>query len=122
MARPKRAFTDDEIELMGQYALNGGLNNTIAVVMNIPMATLKRRFGKMLMRKRAERKLILRENQTKQAKTSVDMQKFLGQNELGQTNKQVIETKTTIKEYTEAELEASRAAATVYKLRLSGGR
>ena len=121
MARPKRVFSEREIKLIGFYALNGGRNQTIANAMDMPVNTLKNRFLKLLQKNRAIRKLKLAHNQTRQSKTSSDMAKFLGVNELEQANKQVIETKTTIKEYTEAELAAGRAAARVYKLRLAGG-
>ncbi len=119
--RPKSTFSDEQIQEMSDYALNGCQNNTIATIMDIPMTSLKRHFGKLLTKKRCERKFKLREAQTKLVKNNPAMAIFLGKNELNQTDKQVIETKTTIKEYTEAELEAGRAAARVYKLRLAGG-
>ena len=121
MARPKRVFTDEEIQQMEEYALDGCQNGTIATLMEIPNSTLIRRFSKKLTKKRAERKQRLRLIQTNLALSNPAMAIFLGKNELNQTDKQVIETKTTIKEYTEAEIEAGRAAAKTYKLNLCRG-
>ena len=119
VGRPKRQFSDEEVQNMEQYALEGCQNNTIATILDIPMTTLKRRFGKLLTKKRCERKQVLRAIQLNLALANPAMAIFLGKNELNQTDKQVIETKSTIKEYSEAELEAFRAAARVYKLRLA---
>lgn len=47
---------DEQIEQMQEYALAGCQNNTIATKINIPIETLTRRFGKLLTKKRAERK------------------------------------------------------------------
>ena len=91
MARPKREFTDEQIQEMEEYALNGGQNGTIATAMAIPLTTLIRRFGKLLTKKRAERKLKLRTTQTALATSNPAMAIFLGKNELNQTDKQIIE-------------------------------
>lgn len=93
MARPKREFSDEQINEMQNYAFNGCQNNTIATLMDIPIETLVRRFGKLLTKKRAERKWALRMAQTSKAIDSKDtgMLCFLGKNELGQTDKQTTE-------------------------------
>ena len=90
MARPKREFTQHEKNLIARYALNGGKNNTIAMALNMPVNTLTNRFDKLLKKCRAKRKLKLAGYQTRQSKTSSDMAKFLGKNELGQVDKQTI--------------------------------
>lgn len=73
-------------------AFNGCQNNTIATLMDIPINTLIRHFGKLLTKKRAERKNALREAQTQKAIKTKDtaMLCFLGKNELDQTDKQEI--------------------------------
>ena len=113
MARPKRQFTKDEIEQMEEYALNGGQNGTIATAMNIPFNTLKRHFGKRLTKKRAERKLILRERQTLLAIANPAMAIFLGKNELGQVDKQVIVDESKQRELDEAQKAEARRIASI---------
>lgn len=92
MGRPLREFTDEQINQMQDYALAGCQNNTIATIMDIPIETLTRRFGKILTKKRAERKYNIRQAQSDKALISKDtgMLCFLGKNELGQTDKQEI--------------------------------
>lgn len=117
MARPKRVFTEREIKLIGYYALNGGKNNTIATALDMPVNTLTNRFLKLLQKNRAVRKLKLAHNQTRQARTSTDMAKFLGKNELGQVDKQVIETEATEKaKLNEAETKEARKIANILNL------
>jgi hypothetical protein len=120
MARPKKVFTEEEIQQMEEYALDGCQNNTISTLMDIANNTLIRRFGKRLTKKRCERKQRLRLIQTNLALSNPAMAIFLGKNELGQVDKQVIETKTEIRAVPEAEKEATDAACKVYKLKLAG--
>ena len=88
IGRPLRVFTPEQIDQMQQYALNGCVNNTIASLMDIPIDTLERRFKKVLIKKRAERKNILRIAQNKAVTAGVpSMLIFLGKNDLGQTDK-----------------------------------
>jgi len=94
MARPKRQFTDEEEQKIEQYARNNCYDRTISTALDIPIMTLKRRFGTKIRRWRAQGKVELREVQRKLAKTSPDMAKFLGKNELGQVDKQEIKTET----------------------------
>lgn len=116
--RPRRTFSEEQVQEIERLALMNCQNNTIAVAMQIPLMTLKRSFGKKIIHWRAKYKTKLRENQANLSKTSADMCKFLGQNVLGQTNKQVLETKQTAPEITEAQRKATEAAAHEYKLRL----
>ena len=89
--RPKRKFTDEQVALMEKYALAGCQNNTIATLMDIPIETLVRRFGKLLTKKRCERKYNLRVAQNALCLTHPGMAIFLGKNELGQKDKQEYE-------------------------------
>ena len=120
MARPKRVFSAEEEQKIEEYARNNCYDRTISTALDIPIVTLKRRFGTKIRKWRAKGKVDLRQWQRDLAVTHPAMAQFLGKNELNQTDKQVIETKATIKEYTEAELAAGREAARVYKLRLAG--
>lgn len=110
--RPKRVFTDEEIQLMEQYARNNCYDNTIAVALDIPMNSLKRHYGKKIQRWRAQGKVDLRHTQRLLAQTSSDMAKFLGKNELKQVDRQEIKQETTeIQTLTEKErIEAQRLA------------
>ncbi len=119
MARPKRVFSAEEEQKIKEYALCNCQTNTIAVALNIPLMTLKRRYGKKLTHWRAQYKANLRLNQQKLSQTSADMLKFLGKNDLGQTDKQVIETKSAPTTQTEAERVAIADLARSYKLRLA---
>ena len=121
MARPKREFTDREIRLIKLYALNGGKNNTIAMALDMPVNTLTNRFSKLLKKYRAKRKLKLRHNQTKQARTSTEMSKFLGKNELGQKDKQDINQTSDQADYNltpEQEAIYKKAAADILRLKV----
>ncbi|HDY88651.1 MAG TPA: hypothetical protein ENH82_11155 [bacterium] len=120
MARPKRQFTDEDEQQMYDYALSGCQNGTIAKLMCIAETTLTRRFGAVLKEKRAERKYNLRKNQTDQSVHNPAMAIFLGKNELGQVDKQVITTTPEITTVPEAEKAAMDAACKVYKLKLAG--
>ncbi len=86
--RKKRKFTEAQVRKMKRLALAGCQNNTIATIMDIPMNTLKRHFGKLLTKKRCERKYIIRRDQKKHCRTNPTMAIFLGKNELGQADKQ----------------------------------
>lgn len=86
--RPKRNFTDEQVAEMEKYAFAGCQNNTIATLMDIPMNTLLAHFGKLLTKKRCERKYELRAAQNKLAASNVAMAIFLGKNELDQADKQ----------------------------------
>jgi len=120
MARPKRQFTDEEIQKIEQYARNNCYDRTISTALDIPINTLKRRFGTKIRRWRAQGKVELHQYQRELAKTNATMAIFLGKNELGQTDKQTAEVQVKNVEIKEEEREAVEAAAQAYKLRLAG--
>jgi hypothetical protein len=66
---------------------------TISNALNIPEATLRRRFGEVLTKKRAEGKVALRKLQWEHAKSSPAMAIFLGKNILGQTDRQTLDNR-----------------------------
>lgn len=118
--RTKRQFTDEEVRLIEEYARNNCYAETIANALNIPVRTLKRHFARKLTLWKAQGKIDLRLMQRDLAKKSPEMAKFLGKNELNQTDKQVIETKTApVTAKTEAEQRALAEAARVFKLRIA---
>lgn len=119
--RPKREFSEHEVAIIANYAIDGGKNNTIASALSIPVNTLTNRFSGLLKEYRAYRKLKLARNQTRQSVHSPQMAIFLGKNELGQVDKQVITTKTEVMDVPKAEQEATDAACKIYKLKLAGG-
>lgn len=106
-----------EIERLALMNCN---TNTIAVALDIPFKTLERHFAKKLRLCRAKYKVNLRQNQILISQTSADMLKFLGKNDLGQTDKQTIATEQTSKVITETEHKALKELAERYKLRLTG--
>ncbi|KKM80201.1 hypothetical protein LCGC14_1342150 [marine sediment metagenome] len=120
MARPKRQFTDEDEQQMYKYALAGCQNGTIAKLMCIATSTLVRRYGALLMEKRAERKYNIRNNQTNLSEHNPAMAIFLGKNELEQVDKQVITTNAAPVVVAESEQEATDEACKVYKLKLAG--
>ena len=120
MARPKRVFSEEEMQEIEQYARINCNTETIADGMNIPVTTLKRRFGRQLTHWRASGKLELRDNLYKQAVSSPQTAIFIAKNELGMTDKQVIETKSIGPQVTEAERPAYAEAAKILKLKLAG--
>ena len=119
MARPKRVFSDVIIQRMEDMAINGCQNGTISHVLDISNTTLVRRFGKLLTKKRCERKELLRTNQTQLAKTNPAMAIFLGKNELGQADKQIVSTETEAPIVSEDERKAYEEAGKAFKLRMA---
>lgn len=90
--RPKREFTDEQVKQILDYAFHGCQNNTIATLMDIPINTLTRHFGKLLTKKRCERKYELRKAQDKAVSAgNPALLIFLGKNELKQKDKQEFE-------------------------------
>ena len=113
--RPLRVITDEEIAQITDAALNNCHLDTIAIALDIPLTTLKRRFGPFIRRLRAQGRIRLRNNQVKLSKVSADMCKFLGKNELNQTDKQVLETKQVeAKTQTDRERKAALAASAAF--------
>lgn len=84
MGRPKRVFTDEQIASIEQMALDNCHFDTIAMALDIPKETLKRRFGSYIRQKRAYGRTELRRSQRNLAKTNPAMAIFLGKNELDQ--------------------------------------
>jgi uncharacterized protein Veg len=94
--RRKRVFTDDDIALIKQYALNNCHNKTIATALDIPNASLNRHFGKKIALWKAQGKVKLREHQMKLAEKNPSMAIFLGKNTLNQTDKHGIKADVTV--------------------------
>ncbi len=93
MARPKRQFSDEELQKIDEMAQNNCHMDTIALALDIPLTTLVRRFGREIKQKRALGRTELRQTQVKLSKTQAAMAIFLGKNELNQTDKQEITDK-----------------------------
>lgn len=91
MGRPKKQFSEDIMQKIEEYALNNCHFETIAMALEIPVNTLKRRFGRFIRQKRAEGRVKLRANQVKLSKNHPAMAIFLGKNELGQVDKQTLD-------------------------------
>jgi len=88
----KKELTPEQIDQIGKYAYEGCQNGTIAALMDIPESTFqglaKDNFVRCILRKkRAERKLWLREAQMRQIDKGPVMAIFLGKNELEQADK-----------------------------------
>ena len=92
MARPKRKFTDKEIKLIKEYAKANCKSETIAKALNIPVNTLKRRFGRIMQENRAKGKLRLKHRQHKMSHNNAQMAIWLGKQDLGQVDKREIKT------------------------------
>ncbi len=118
--RPKSSFSDEQVQEMSEHALAGCQNNTISTLMDIPKSTLIRHFGKLLTKKRAERKSNLRCIQTLLAASNPAMAIFLGKNELEQVDKQEIRTEAVdSKPKSEQQLEAAKAGARAFNEAMS---
>lgn len=108
-------FTNEQVQEIERLALINCNANTIAEAVGVAVNTLKRKFGRKMRHWRAMYRANLRESQNNLKETSADMCKFLGKNELGQTDKQIIEThQPRGKELTEQEREAAQASARAY--------
>ena len=113
-------FTDEQVQEITTLAMDGCQNGTIAHITGIANTTLIRRFGKLLTKKRCERKHNLRKNQTNLSENNPAMAIFLGKNELGQVDKQTIQTESTdVKPKTAKDLRAAQAAAKAYNEAMS---
>ncbi|KKL19790.1 hypothetical protein LCGC14_2461930 [marine sediment metagenome] len=118
--RPKRVFSKAEITKIQRYARNNSKTQTIADALNIPYNSLNRHFGRRMTRWRAEGRVSLKQIQQRMSKTSPQMAIWLGKQDLGQVDKQVITTNTAPVVVAEAEKDAVDAACKVYKLKLAG--
>ena len=109
-------FSDEITQQVAELARKGCQNKTIANITGIANNTLKRRFGKLLMKSRSERRMYLRECQWDLAKTNPAMAIFLGKNELGQVDKQTISQESaTTSDLTPEEQRHTQAAIDAYK-------
>lgn len=90
MAGKKREITKAQRKKIGDLAYQGCQTKTIETLTDIPENTLRRRCGDLLRKKRAERKVWLREVQDYRAENDKNaaIAIFLGKNELGQSDKQ----------------------------------
>ena len=114
--RPKRVFSEKEIEKIEQYARINCNTETIADGLNIPVTTLKRHYGRKLTHWRALGKLDMRKDLHDQRSTSPQTAIFIAKNELGMVDKQVVTTEQPkTNELTPAEDKAVQAAADAYK-------
>ncbi len=85
--KPKRVFTDAQLEEMAGYALAGCQTKTIANLMGIPRETIDQRrdIQQLLTKKRSQRKLKLLRQQNKSAEKGTPvMLIWLGKNVLDQ--------------------------------------
>jgi len=89
--RPKYEFTDEQIVKAEELAFKGCQNRTIARILGCDDDTIKKYLSPQLDKKRAERKVWLREVQNIRAKEDKTgaVAIFLGKNELNQTDKQI---------------------------------
>ena len=118
--RPKRVFSKAEITKIQRYARNNSKSETIASALDIPVNSLKRHFGRKMTIWRAEGKVQLKNIQRRMVTTSPQMAIWLGKQDLGQVDKQVITTNPAPVAVPEAEKEAMDAACKTYKLKLAG--
>ena len=112
--RPKRTFSDSDIALIEQYALDNCKTQTIADALNIPYNSLKRHFGRRLTHWRACGKVKLREYQRVLSQNHPAMAVFLGKNTLDQTDTQTIKTEAVLL-VAPVDVPAVEAAAQAYK-------
>ena len=88
VGRKKRKFTKDQKKRIEEAAFTGCHLETIAILTDIPETTLKRRFGPIIAKKRAERRDELRKAQNRLASDgNPTMLIFLGKNDLQQVDK-----------------------------------
>lgn len=88
--RPETKLNDKQLKEMDQMAKDNCKDKTIAKVLGIDVATLKKHYSTRLKQKRAMGQADLRRTQQKQALTNPVMAIFLGKNNLQQTDKQEI--------------------------------
>lgn len=83
-----RPLADIDIEKVADLALRGASNNEIAHLLDVDDQTIINRFSKLLDKKRAERRVWLRDLQSNKAKQGdTTMLIWLGKNILDQTDK-----------------------------------
>ena len=121
MGRPKRQFTAEQIQQIEELALCNCQYQTIASVLDIPVNTLKRRFGRKVRTKHAEYKTNLIRAQYDKAVNSKDVQmlKWLGIQHLDQTDKQTIKTEAASPRLDESEKAVLSPLVRDFKLKLA---
>jgi len=88
VGKPKIKYTQEQRDYIADCAFHGCQTGTIATLTGIPDESLRRNFGELLVKKRAERKLYLRKSQDKEAsKGNSALLIFLGKNELEQADR-----------------------------------
>ena len=120
--RPKRTFTDEEKQQIEQMAQDNCHLDTIALALSIAKTTLVRRYGTFIEQKRAQGRTELSHQQKEKcAKGDSAMLIWRGKQDLSQTDKQVIETKSDAVVMSEADRQALADLAREYKLKLARG-
>jgi len=112
--RPRKIFTDEQMEIIRELAHNNCNTKTIAECVGVDRDTLKRHFAQEMIKWRSEGKRDLLATQFKLAKSSPQMAIFLGKNYLDQRDRQDVHTNTErTRELTEAEYEEARRLAAI---------
>ncbi len=117
--RPKRVFTDEEVQKIEEYASNNCHLDTIAMALGIAKTTLVRRYGTIIEKKRAEGRIKLRQNQVDLSKNNPAMAIFLGKNELNQVDRQEIKQTGDAAALSASEKPLFDEICAEYKLRLA---
>ena len=118
--RPKKQFDDETVAYIEEYSRNNNKTGTIAEALSLPYETLKRRFGKRMTHWRALGQINLKRIQQRMANFNPQMAIWLGKQDLGQVDKQVITTEPAdSKSKTPQELEAAKAASRAYNEAMS---
>jgi len=86
--KPKIIWTEEQIDQIKQMALDNCHTETIARSLGTTSDTIKAHFSKLLKRKRAEGRAILRRSQHEMALKQPVMAIWLGKQELEQTDRQ----------------------------------
>ena len=87
-----RQLLDLDEKQIADLAFRGASNRDIAAYFDCDEATIRNRFSALLHKKRAERRMDIRDGQTKAAKEgNAALLIWLGKQELDQTDKQIIQ-------------------------------
>ncbi len=119
LGRPKKYFTDEQLETIETMAHNNCNTQTIAECAGVDKDVLVRNLGRKLIHWRSEGKRDLSALQHRLATASPQMAIFLGKNYLGQTDRQDIRTSTAVPEISPEKRKEMEQIAREYKLRLS---
>ena len=97
LGRPPRPISQELIDNVTQYALDGCYTKTIARLVGEPESFIRDHFQELITQKRAERKLNLLRAMNGDASTTMLI--WRSKNELDWTDKQRVDTNATIKLY-----------------------